>query len=36
MTRFTKELIASLTQATAHARGRKVKGLRGTTVSYRT
>jgi putative transcriptional regulator len=32
MGKFAKELITSLTQATAHARGRKVKGLRVTTV----
>lgn len=32
MAKFGKELIASLSQAAAHARGRKVRGLRVTAV----
>lgn len=32
MSKFGKELIASMTQAAAHARGRKGKGLRITKV----
>jgi putative transcriptional regulator len=32
MARFAKELITSLTQATKHARGGKVKGMRVTAV----
>ncbi len=32
MSKFGKELIESLTQAVAHARGRKMRGIRVTTV----
>ena len=33
MSKFGEELIESLKQATAHARGRKVRGMRVTTVT---
>jgi len=32
MSKFTKDLISSLKQAAAHAQGRKVRGMRVTTV----
>jgi hypothetical protein len=32
MSKFANELIASMKQAAAHARGRKVRGMRVTTV----
>jgi putative transcriptional regulator len=32
MSQFASELIASMKQATAHANGRKVRGMRVTTV----
>jgi len=34
VSRFADDLIASMKQAAAYARGRKVRGLRGKTVKY--